>query len=101
MVSIVGGKAYTMGSFAKKENAPKERDQFLLAFDLATQKKLWQTSIGPSEIYAGPGSTPTVEGDRLYALGHNGELVCAETGTGKIVWQKNLAKDFEGQVMHR
>jgi outer membrane protein assembly factor BamB len=33
----------------------------------------------------------------LYALGSDGDLVCAEIKTGKIRWQKNLRADFGGK----
>src|SRR5262249_51524689 len=42
-------------------------------------------------------STPTVDGDSIYALGSDGDLVCLETSSGKIRWQKNLRKEFAGQ----
>src|SRR5262249_43931564 len=42
-------------------------------------------------------STPTVDGNSIYALGSDGDLVCLETGNGKIRWQKSLRKDFGGQ----
>ena len=44
----------------------------------------------------GPRGTPTVDGDRLYALGGNGDLSALEASTGKIVWTKNVLKEFGG-----
>jgi outer membrane protein assembly factor BamB len=38
-----------------------------------------------------------VDGDRLFALGANGDLVCLDRATGKAVWQKNLEKEFNGR----
>jgi outer membrane protein assembly factor BamB len=38
-----------------------------------------------------------VEGDVLYTLGSDGDLVSLETAGGKIRWQKNLRADFGGQ----
>ena len=43
-------------------------------------------------------SSPTVDGERLYALGSDGDLACLETSTGKLVWQKNLVTDFGGKT---
>ena len=42
-------------------------------------------------------STPTVDGELLYALGSDGDLACLETATGKVRWQKNLRTDFGGK----
>src|SRR5262249_39758964 len=43
----------------------------------------------------GSRSTPTVDGDSIYALGSDGDLVCLDKG-GKVVWRKHRLKDFEG-----
>lgn len=42
------------------------------------------------------GCTPTVDGDRVYALGQMGDLVCIDKD-GKQVWHRDLAKEFGGQ----
>jgi len=47
--------------------------------------------------YPGARSTPTVDGELLYALGSGGDLACLETATGKVRWQKNIRTDFSGQ----
>jgi outer membrane protein assembly factor BamB len=48
--------------------------------------------------YPAARSTPTVDGDVLYALGSDGDLACLETATGKIRWQKNIRTEFAGKV---
>ena len=66
-------------------------------------KKLWSTRIGkvgnPDQRpnYPAARSTPTVDGQRLYALGSDGDLACLDIGTGKVQWQRNIRKDFGGQ----
>ena len=47
----------------------------------------------------GPRSTPAVDGDRLYALDGEGDLVCLQTADGKLLWRKNLVKDLGGEMM--
>jgi outer membrane protein assembly factor BamB len=95
--AIVGNRLYTMGG--RKEN------EYLIALDIsgAAPKELWTAKIGPIFSYMnwgdGPRSTPTVDGDRVYALGGYGELICAETATGNVVWRKNLEKDLGGEMM--
>lgn len=44
----------------------------------------------------GPRGTPTVDGDRVYAEGGNGDVTCLEAATGKTIWHVNLASDFGG-----
>jgi outer membrane protein assembly factor BamB len=42
------------------------------------------------------GCTPTVDGDRVYAIGQEGDLVCASVADGQVRWRKNFKKDFGG-----
>jgi outer membrane protein assembly factor BamB len=82
----------------------RDQDEVVWALDEATGKELWSTRIAEAKRAPGPqgpeGSrgTPTVDGDVLYALGENGELVCLETATGKERWHKNLISDFGGTI---
>ena len=70
----------------------------MVALDLATQKEIWAARVGPPHA-DGPRCTPTVDGELLYALGTDGDLVCLETATGKERWHKSFVKDFGGQMM--
>jgi outer membrane protein assembly factor BamB len=78
-------------------------NEFVQALSVQDGKQVWATKIGkvgnPDQRPSFPTarSTPTVEGDVLYALGSDGDLVCLETTGGKIRWQKNLRADFGGQ----
>lgn len=95
--SVVGDTLYTMGSV----NEQNGNEEFVLALDTATGKERWRTRIGTyfknDPWGGGPRSTPTVNGDVLYALGANGDLVCLNRSTGKAVWTKNFANDFNGK----
>ena len=44
----------------------------------------------------GPRGTPTVEGDRVYTEGGDGDITCMDTATGKTIWHVNLTSDFGG-----
>jgi hypothetical protein len=46
----------------------------------------------------GPRATPTIDGDRVYTLGPNGQLLCLTLADGKKVWSKDLVSDFGGTV---
>ncbi len=45
----------------------------------------------------GPRGTPTVDGKRVYALGGQGTLICAEVADGKVVWTKTM-QELGGKV---
>lgn len=78
-------------------------NEYVQALDEATGKEIWRTRIGkvgnPDQMpqYPAARSTPTIEGDRLYALGSDGDIACLETMNGKIRWSKNVRTEFGGQ----
>jgi outer membrane protein assembly factor BamB len=88
---ISNGKLYTMGLRGDRE--------VIVAFDVATGKEAWATPHGGAfrnDQGDGPRGTPTVDGDRVYALGGNGDLTALDARTGKLVWTKNILKEFGG-----
>jgi outer membrane protein assembly factor BamB len=92
-MSIVGDRIYTMGDIGA--------DQFVFALNRADGKILWKTRIGPQwdDEYPGPRGTPTVDGDRVYAMGSDGDLLCLNAADGSVRWKKNMDKDYGGRVM--
>jgi outer membrane protein assembly factor BamB len=77
-------------------------DEFVQAREVKDGKQVWATRLGKSGSnkgpqYPGARSTPTVDGDVLYALGSDGDLACVETAKGEVRWHKNLRTDFGGQ----
>ena len=66
---------------------------------VAPPKELWTAKVGGHYDNGwgdGPRSTPTVDGDRVYAVGSLGNLICAKASDGSIVWQKNLGGAKQG-----
>lgn len=89
--SIANGRLYTMGLRGDRE--------FIVAFDIANGKEAWATPHGSAfrnDRGDGPRGTPTVDGDRVYALGGNGDLSAVDARTGRIVWTKNVLREFGG-----
>src|SRR5688572_3759914 len=56
----------------------------------------WSSDVCSSDL-DGPRGTPTVEGDRVYALGGNGDLSVLDARTGKMVWTKNILREFSAR----
>lgn len=94
-VVVSKGRIYTMGDV--------DDSAAVLAFNEADGKLLWKTPVGApypqDKNRPGTRSTPTVDGDLLFALSPHGDLVCLETATGKERWKKSLSRDFGGQMM--
>jgi outer membrane protein assembly factor BamB len=94
--SVVGPRLYLMSNRGME-------NEFVQAIWTQDGKPVWTTRVGnvgnPKQDppYPKARSTPTVDGDSIYALGSDGDLVCLETVSGKIKWQKSLRKDFAGQ----
>ncbi len=80
-------------------------------WDAQTGETLWEVSIpAPGKIDYGnsPRSTPLIVQEELdglpvplsaraYVLGAFGNLACLDMATGLILWQRNLAGDFQAQ----
>lgn len=89
-VSVAGGRVFTIGD--------RKRECAVIAFDEATGKELWATRIANAQG-DGPRCTPTVDGDRVYALSRQGELVCLGVEKGDVRWRKNYKADLGGRMM--
>ncbi len=93
--AVVGTRIYLMSNRGME-------NEFVQALSTQDGKPIWTTRIGnvgnPSDfLYAKARSTPTVDGNFIYALSSDGDIACLETGSGKIRWQKNIRKEFGGQ----
>jgi outer membrane protein assembly factor BamB len=89
-ISVAGGRIFTMGD--------RDGKGYVFALDEKTGEHLWATHISPGQG-DGPRCTPTVDGDRVYALSRQGELVCLGVEKGNIIWHTNFKKDLGGRMM--
>jgi outer membrane protein assembly factor BamB len=93
-IAISRGRIYTTGD-------DTDYAAWLYALNEADGKLAWKAKIGrggnPGNVFKpfGPRSTATIDGERIYILGQQGDLVCFTTD-GKEVWRVNYVKDFAG-----
>jgi outer membrane protein assembly factor BamB len=93
--AIVGERIYVMGNEGIN-------NEFVEALAASDGKKIWSTTIGkvgnPQQqpSYPAARSTPTVDGDKIYALGSDGDLVSLDAADGKLRWSKNVRTEFGG-----
>lgn len=90
--AVVDGKLYTLGAQANAVN--------LISIDANTGKLIWSVEAAEklkNDWGDGPRGTPSVAGNRVYALTGTGTLVCADVRDGKIQWKRTM-KEFGGQV---
>jgi outer membrane protein assembly factor BamB/precorrin-6B methylase 2 len=97
-VAVAGGRVFTLGDVSG--------DEQVTALEEATGKRLWQAPVGPAAAGGGLSPlmrwlsqrTPTVDGERLYAVTARGELVCLSAGDGQVLWRKDYPRDFGGRT---
>ncbi len=72
-------------------------DDFAAAFRVADGTEVWRRQIGKKfydEWGNGPRSTPTVDGDLLYAVATRGLLVALDRRTGELRWQLDMEREY-------
>lgn len=96
--TVKNDKLYTLGKIGDRVAA--------ICIDAKTGKKVWETSFADGNANDkyntgwgdGPRGTPTIDGDRLYALSDLGILACLDLQSGKIQWSVDFVKDFGGKI---
>ena len=53
----------------------------------------WRSSYPESRC------TPTIENDRIYLIGGQGNLVCLDSKNGGLIWKRNPHEEFHGKYM--
>ena len=93
------GRVYTTGN-VKVESDDKSANAVVFCLDEKTGDILWKYDNGPGWTghYPGDRSTPTLDGDRLYALSAMGRLVCLNAKTGEKIWDRNLPEEYEATL---
>lgn len=87
-------------------NSPDQRanltgQERVIGLDAKTGDPIWVHAYDcPYSVSypAGPRCTPTIDEDRVYTLGSEGDLHCLEAATGKVVWKLSLKKDLNAEV---
>jgi outer membrane protein assembly factor BamB len=95
------GPALSKGIIVLMERYKEDPNQEVTrGINAATGREIWRTST-PCSWAAnrghtwGPASTPAIGKDMVVCLGIEGKLLCHELSSGKVVWQKDLMKDFQ------
>jgi len=92
-LTVAGERVYTLSS--------RGRDEVAIALDAASGETVWQVRLDENrsdDQGDGPRSTPTVDGDLVYALGARGKLFALEVGGGFTRWTRDLVDDFGAPI---
>ncbi len=101
--AVAEGRVFVT-DFVLKSGTERPKDAFaheaqpgverVMCIDDATGKVLWTHEYDcPYNIsYSiGPRTTPAVDGERVYTLGAEGDLLCLSVADGKMIWSKKLS----------
>ena len=93
-VSVVDSQIYTIGKFPDGEA--------VVALDSVDGRVLWTRTITTASPrnggYEGPRCTPTIDGDRLFAISSDGKIACLARADGSMVWTRDFVKDWQGRM---
>lgn len=85
---------------------PKAKER-VLCFDETSGMGLWTYSYEVNypdwafmpQYETGPSATPVADAGRVYVLGGNGHVVCLNARKGALIWEKQLEKQYEVEVL--
>jgi outer membrane protein assembly factor BamB len=86
-VSVAEGVIYTQGVHGGQVQ--------LESFRAEDGEPIWSTPLGEG---GDPNGTPTISGDRVFAVTREGRIVCVEAAGGQIVWSREFVADFGGHI---
>lgn len=92
-IAVADDRLYTL--FADEDS------EYLGCFDSASGKAHWRQRLGAKftdQFGNGPRSTPTLDGDRVYALGAMGDLYAFQADDGRQDWHVSLTARFGAEV---
>jgi outer membrane protein assembly factor BamB len=92
-VVVAAGRLYTQGHVSGAERT--------CCLDAATGSLIWEfhhpVALDPNLFEGGSRSTPTISGDAVYVLSHEGHVHCLDASSGAVRWQRHLIKDLAGR----
>jgi outer membrane protein assembly factor BamB len=92
-MTVSGDRVFTMGNLQNKDD--------VWCFDAKTGRVLWKheypLDVDKRMFEGGTAATPTIDGDRVYTVSHQGDLFCLHAATGKAIWYKHYQHDLGGK----
>ncbi len=92
-ITVSGDRVFTMGNVQDKDD--------VWCFDARSGRVLWKheypLDVDKRSFEGGTAVTPTVDGNRVYTVSHQGDLFCLDIATGKPIWYKHYQQDLGGK----
>jgi outer membrane protein assembly factor BamB len=107
--AIAGGRVFVTDYASPKTevtNDPSSRErregkERIHCLSLRSGETLWTVEYPRSyniSYAAGPRTTPTVDGDRVYVLGAEGDLLCLAVANGNEIWKRQFQTDYKAHT---
>ena len=102
--AVADGRVFVLDWREDPESRTLDGTERLVAIDEEAGAVLWTHEWATSyrmlqASYAiGPRATPTVDGDRVYAVGASGALRCVDAASGELIWSRNYIDDYDTSV---
>ena len=102
--AVADGRVFVLDWREDPESRTLDGTERLVALDEEAGAVLWTHEWATSyrmlqASYAiGPRATPTVDGDRVYAVGASGALRCVDAASGELIWSRNYIDDYDTSV---
>src|SRR5262245_49923585 len=95
---VVRGRVYLTDMRLEKPRAWER----IRCFKESNGKPLWSREselVYPERAFipehgGGPAATPIVKEGKIYSLGRNGQVDCLHARNGKVIWQKQLGREY-------
>src|SRR5882672_8718175 len=93
---VADGRAFTIEQ--------RREQEAVTAYDVTTGRELWAhmypAAFAESMGGEGPRATPTYHEGRVYSLGAQGEFVCLDAATGRLLWRKNVLDEARATCLY-
>lgn len=98
------GKVVTMDYHEKAGTTLQEANERVVCLDEKTGEQLWEDAWEThyreimQSYHTGPRAAPTIDGDRVYAIGAAGNIRCVDLNSGKLLWSKDCRTDYKTTI---
>tara|TARA_B100001123_G_scaffold433936_1_gene559597 strand:- start:4733 stop:6049 length:1317 start_codon:yes stop_codon:yes gene_type:complete len=102
--AVSDGRVFVTDWREDPESRTMDGTERILALDENTGELLWSYEWGTTyralllSYAGGPMATPTVDGNRVYALGATGLLWCLDVESGEVVWHRNFLAEYDASL---
>ena len=101
---VSNGRVFVTDWQEDSESRTMDGVERVVALDEQTGEVLWAQEWSTTyrmlmgSYASGPRASPTVDDDRLYAVGASGVLVCIDVESGELIWKKDYRADYDAYV---